>query len=66
MTDKEVKDINKDLISRTLTQIHHFLLLHYEEKDANKLVELHEMTISLRFLKTPFLEKRLKGTNCVV
>lgn len=58
---KEVKDINKETIANAMLLMKGFLKLQYTEEHAAKVAETHEMLIALKFLQSPYLEKRLNG-----
>ena len=61
--DRDLKELDKDLIARTLRNMKEFLMLHYGQEEANKMIDTTELLMALRFLKTPYMEKRLKGLN---
>ena len=61
LDEKEVKDINKDNIANAMLLMKGFLKLQYSEEHAAKIAETHEMLMALKFLQSPFLEKRLNG-----
>ena len=61
--DRDLKELDKDLIARTLRNMKEFLMLHYGAEEANKMIDTTELLMALRFLKTPYMEKRLKGLN---
>ena len=39
MSDKEIKEVDKELVSRVLTEIKDFLILHYTEAETSEIVE---------------------------
>jgi hypothetical protein len=61
MTDKELKDIEKDSISKILRDMKEFLKLGMNEEETDKIVEHTQLAMSLKFLKSEYLEKKLKG-----
>ncbi len=61
--DRDLKELDKDLIARTLRNMKEFLMLHFEQQEANKMIDTTELLMALRFLKSPYMEKRLKGLN---
>ena len=61
--NKELKDLNKELMMRAMGLMKGFLGIVMNEDEANKIVETHEMMFSLRLIKCPYLEKRLKGIS---
>jgi ubiquitin carboxyl-terminal hydrolase 9/24 len=63
MTEKELKEIDKESISRVLTELKDFLTLSMTDSETFQLIEINQLTIALRFLKSTYLEKRLKGIS---
>lgn len=63
MTEKELKEIDKESISRVLTELKDFLTLSMNDLETAELIEINQLTIALRFLKSTYLEKRLKGIS---
>ncbi len=58
---KDIKDMNKDAISTSLVLMKGFLRLAYSEEEAAKITQTHEMTLSLKFIQSGSLERRLNG-----
>ncbi len=63
MTEKELKEIDKESISRVLAELKDFLTLSMTDSETFQLIEINQLTIALRFLKSTYLEKRLKGIS---
>lgn len=63
MSEKEVKELEKDQIFQMLNNLTDFFRLGLVETDIAKLSETMTLQLSLRFLKSENLEKRLKGLN---
>lgn len=63
MSEKEVKELEKDQIFQMLNNLTDFFRLGLDETDIAKLSETMTLQLSLRFLKSENLEKRLKGLN---
>lgn len=61
LDEKEIKDINKDSIPVGLSLMKGILKLQHTEERATKIIETYEMMLSLKFLQSPYLEKRLNG-----
>ena len=61
LDEKEIKDINKESIPVALSLMKGILKLEYSDERASKIIETHEMMLSLKLLQSPFLEKRLNG-----
>ena len=63
MSEKEIKEIDKEVVSRVLSEMKDFLSLHYSETETFEMVERNQLLMAYRFLKSTYLEKRLKGLN---
>ena len=63
MSEKEVKELEKDQIFQMLNNLTDFFRLGLDDNDIAKLSETMTLQLSLRFLKSENLEKRLKGLN---
>jgi len=63
MSEKEIKEIDKELVSKVLTEIKDFLNLHYSDAETSEIIESNQLFMAHRFLKSTYLEKRLKGLN---
>ena len=63
MSEKDIKEIDKEVVSKVLTEIKDFLNLHYSEQETSQLIESTQLFVAHRFLKSINLEKRLKGLN---
>ena len=61
LEEKEIKDINKELVSGSMNLMKGFLKIIYTDEEAAKIVQVHEMLLSLKFLQSGSLEKRLNG-----
>jgi len=61
LDEKEIKDIVKDNLAMAMILMKGFLKLKHSEEQASKIIDTHEMMLSLKYLQTPFLEKRLNG-----
>lgn len=63
MTEKNLKDADKDSMQKLISALKQFLQLSYSEKETAKIIETTQLYVSLRFLQCGNLEKRLKGLN---
>lgn len=63
MTEKNLKDADKDVMTRLVSGLKHFLMLSHTEKETAQIIETTQLYVSLRFLQCGNLEKRLKGLN---
>lgn len=63
MSEKELKEVDKDVVGRVLMDLKDFLSLAMSEQETYQLVEQTQLFVALRFLKSTYLEKRLKGLN---
>ena len=61
LEEKDIKDTNKETIASSLGLMKGFLRLAFGEEESEKLVRTHEMTLSLKFVQSGSLEKRLNG-----
>ena len=61
MTEKEIKEIDKESISMVLKNLKEFLTLALTEQETAKFIEINQLNMSFRFLKSTYLEKKLKG-----
>lgn len=61
MTEKELKEIDKESISRVLKDLKDFLTLSMNDMETAQFIELNQLNMSFRFLKSTYLEKKLKG-----
>lgn len=63
LTDKEIKDFDRDFISGFIADTKTLFQQYLPEENVNKLLETLELDLALKYLKSPFFEKRLKGVN---
>ena len=63
VSDKEIKELDKELLSLLLTKAQELLCEYYPAEDIYKLTEIAELELALRFLTCPYFEKRLRGIN---
>ena len=61
LDDKDIKDVNKEHIVGAMGLMRSFLRLAYDDEETSKAIQAHEMLISLKFLQSSALEKRLNG-----
>ena len=61
LDEKEIKDLNKDNILYSLYSMKGFLRLIYNEEQVEKIIDSNEKLIFIKFLESPYLEKRLNG-----
>jgi hypothetical protein len=63
MTEKNLKDTDKDAMTKLVNGFKQFLMLANTEKETAQIIETMQLYVSLRFLQCGNLEKRLKGLN---
>jgi len=63
MDVKDIKDINREQIRSSMETIKDFLQLSYSPEESSKIVETHNMLLMLKFIKSPYLERRLQGIS---
>ena len=57
---KDVKDINKDVLDEIISKMKKLLIDSLKKPDLEQL-EKAELTLTLKYFKSPYMEKRLKG-----
>lgn len=63
MSDKELKEVDKETISTALFAMREFFQLGLSQIETFEIIEKNQLQIALRFLKSTYLEKRLKGIS---
>jgi hypothetical protein len=63
LSDKEVKEIDKEIVGRVLIELKDIFTLSYTDIQAAEIIESSILNISLKFLRSSYLEKRLKGIS---
>lgn len=63
MTEKELKEIDKESVGKVLNELKEFFVLAMNDSETSELIESNQLNIALRFLKSTYLEKRLKGIS---
>ena len=63
MTERDIKEVDKDEIGKVLSELRHFLIIGTTASGTAQTVETSQLYLALRFLKSENLEKRLKGLN---
>jgi len=63
MEDKHIKNVEKEDVERLFTSLNLFLNIGMSSEDAARELETTQLALSLRFLVSTNLEKRLKGLN---
>lgn len=63
LSEKELKEIDKESVTRVLNDLKDFFTISMSENETAELVEKNQLTMALRFLKSTYLEKRLKGIS---
>ena len=61
MTEKEIKEIDKESVSLVLKSLKDFLTLALSDQETAQFIEINQLNMSLRFLRSTYLEKKLKG-----
>ena len=61
LSEKEIKDVNKDLLLYSLNSMKGFLKLKYTEEQTEKIINSYEKNLFIKFIESPYLEKRLNG-----
>jgi len=63
MTERDLKDVDKDEIALLISNMREFLQISVSRTESNQFMEETNLQFALRFLKSENLEKRLKGLN---
>ena len=63
MTEKDIKEVDKDEIGWVLPRLKEFFRIGMTAMDCSQVAEQSSLYVALRFLKSENLEKRLKGLN---
>lgn len=63
MTEKELKEIDKESVSYILFAMKEFFTLSMSDVETAELIETTQLNMALRFIKSTYLEKRLKGIS---
>ncbi|CAD8074991.1 unnamed protein product [Paramecium primaurelia] len=61
LTIQDIKDTDIDQIRENTQEMQYYFLKGYSQDQLNKLVDEIQLQMSLKFLKSTFLEKRVKG-----
>eukprot|EP01022_Parablepharisma_sp_SALTPOND_P026524 TRINITY_DN64327_c6_g1_i1.p1 TRINITY_DN64327_c6_g1~~TRINITY_DN64327_c6_g1_i1.p1 ORF type:complete len:2209 (+),score=297.78 TRINITY_DN64327_c6_g1_i1:12673-19299(+) len=61
LEEKDIKDMTKESIAGSMALMRSILRILYTDEEAVKEVQAHEMLLSLKFLQSSSLEKRLNG-----
>src|SRR5260221_388375 len=65
MSEKELKELDKEVVGRLLNEVKDFLSLSFSEIETAELIESNQLFIALRFLKSTYLEI-VKRTGCIL
>jgi hypothetical protein len=63
MSEKELKEIDKEVVGKVLNDLKDFLTLALSDAETSELIESNQLFMAHRFLKSIYLEKRLRGIN---
>ena len=62
LRDDEIKELDKDIIRDTLKLLKDYLDF-IDMQSSDQIVEIYELTIAQKYLRSPFFEKRVRGIN---
>lgn len=65
LSDKEIKDVDKEFLMKILTQCQIIMNNLGEKSTVDEMVETIELDLSYKFLISQYFEKRLKGINSI-
>ncbi|CAG9315438.1 USP34_5 [Blepharisma stoltei] len=63
MTPRDIKDLDKEVISDILIKFRRLMNEFDRKNDYWDLIEMAELDIAVKCLKSPYFEKRIKGLN---
>ncbi len=63
LDDKDLKELSRDSVARSLDMMASFLRLGHSEDQVAQLIETHELGFALKCVQCPILEKRLHGLS---
>mmetsp|Transcript_4486 Transcript_4486/g.6717 ORF Transcript_4486/g.6717 Transcript_4486/m.6717 type:complete len:127 (-) Transcript_4486:6729-7109(-) len=63
MTEKETKEFDKDSLLSIFYKLRDFILLSNTDVQAAEMIEKIQINLATKFLRSTYLEKRLKGLN---
>ncbi|CAD8075134.1 unnamed protein product [Paramecium sonneborni] len=63
MTIQDIKDTDIDIIRETVQEMQYYFLKGFTQDQLIKLVDEIQLQLALKFLKSTFLEKRVKGLS---
>ena len=63
INDKEVKDLDLDMLKRILFELEKLLMLILDEKSVGKLLEDMELDLLFKFLESSSFDRKLKAIN---
>lgn len=58
-----MKDLNKHVVHQILAEMSDFLLIANSPEEVDQIIESTHLDMAVRFLKSPFMEKRLNGLH---
>ena len=61
MEEKQLKNMSKDQAFKLVDSLSDFLDVHYPPEEKFKIIEVNQLQLALKYLKCPYLEKRLRG-----
>ncbi len=61
ISEKELKEMDKESVSRVLKELKDFFTLSMTDIQTAEFIEINQLNMSLRFLRSTYLEKKLKG-----
>lgn len=63
ISESEIKELDRDIIKKTLDTIRSYHKAVYDATRADETVELLELQLAEKFIRSPFLERRVRGIN---
>lgn len=63
VNEREIKDLDRDLVAQLMHEAKELFLKYFQKNIIIQISERLELDLALKFLKSPYLEKKLKGIN---
>jgi|JI10StandDraft_1071094.scaffolds.fasta_scaffold54872_2 hypothetical protein len=61
LSDSEMRDIDKNVVQNVVNELKQFAQLALDENEVYQICETTQILLSLKFIKSPFIQKKLTG-----
>ena len=62
LTEIELKELDKEIIRETIDLLKEYISIT-DPVSSNNVAELYEFKVAIKYLRSPFFEKRVRGIN---